>query len=151
MGRHAVVRLAAPLISAAAFLAVTAAWLYDVYVFSPALNHPLWEYVFVAGPYVMVGIFGLINYLAGADLVFSIFGLVGALFIAGCGLLLWYGIFFVSGNDLGFGIGLLYQLGAAVVIAGTGWIAMLLYKAWQWLMPRPAAGTPAGETGIGAS
>ncbi len=151
MGTHSAVRLAAPLISAGAFLAVTAAWLYDVYFFSPALNHPLWEYLFVAAPYVVVGVFGVINYLARANLVFSIYGFVGALFIAAAGLLLWYGNFFGSGNDLGFGIGLFYQLGTAVAITGTGWIAILLYKAWQWFTPRPTAGTPAGETDLGSS
>ncbi len=134
MGMHSSVRLAAPLISAAAFLGVTVAWLYDVKVFSPALHHPIWEYVFVAGPYVVVGVFGVVNYLARANLVFSAFGLVGAVFIAGSGFLLWYENFFVTGNDLGFGIGIVYQLATAVAITGIGCIGMLLRKAYQWAM-----------------
>ena len=138
---HCAARLAAPLISAAALLGVTAAWLYDVYVFSPALNHSAWHYPVVAGPYVVIGLFGLANYLARANVVFAVYGLVGALFIAGSGLLLWYQNFFGSGNDLGFGLGLLFHLGAALAIAAAGWLAMLLYKGWQWSMApaRPAA------------
>lgn len=142
---HSAARLAAPLICVAAFLGVTAAWFYDVYVFSVALNHPSWEYLIVAGPYVAVGVLAAVIYLTRANLVFSLYGLAGALFITGCGLLLWYGNFFGSGNDLGFGLGLLFQLGFALAIAGTGGIAMLLHKVWRWWRPSaPASGVPVG-------
>src|SRR5262249_47912019 len=127
MGTHVAIRLTALLVSAGAFFAVTAAWIYDVYFFSPLLRHHPMEYIFHVGPYALVGVLCLINCLARANVVFSVYGLVGGLFVAGAGLLLWYGNFFGRGNDLGFGIGVLYQLGAALAITGMGLIALLCY------------------------
>jgi hypothetical protein len=137
MGTQPAVRLAAPLISAGAFLGVSAAWLFDVNVFSPALNHPDWEYLSIAGPYVVMGVFNAVYYFARPKRVFLVLGLIGALFTAGIGMLMWYSHFSGTDRDWGLIYATIVLWVAAVAITATGLVAMLIHKAWQWRMPRP--------------
>src|SRR5205807_1762467 len=104
-------------------------------IFSPALNHPDWEYLSIAGPYVLMGVFGAV--FARTNLVFSVLGLVGTLITAAIGLLMWYSHFSGTDRDWGLLYATIILWVAAVTFTGTGMIGMLLFMAWQWWMPRP--------------
>jgi hypothetical protein len=144
MSQHPLRRFAVPLISAGTFLTVSAAWLYDCYILTPWSDHTLFIYFFATGPYVLIGVFGVVNSVVRANRFSSILGLVVVLLISGWGLLMWSR--YLSGHDRdqwGLAFGTFYLWGVALVVLPMGWIAVLLYKVWQWLMGTPSQADPA--------